>query len=109
MTTFLMALAGGIGALARVEVGNALRRGGHPMWATRAVNLVGAAALSAVVGQHWSPAATTIVGTGFLGGFTTFSTWMVEADRRGGRGRWLEVVVVLLLGLGLGSLVSSIG
>lgn len=78
-----IAIAGGLGSLARYAV--ALSIGGGPgrfPWATLAVNVVGAAALGLVVAlaaarpdaARWR----AVVGVGFLGGFTTFSTFALE-------------------------------
>lgn len=87
MTVTLMLLAGGLGGLARYGLEGAVQRrirSTRP-WGTATVNLSGAAALGVLLGLHLSGAAgdvlVRIVGTGFLGGFTTFSTWMVESVR----------------------------
>ena len=66
----LAVFAGGcLGALARAGVAEAL-----PVpWATLLVNVVGAFVLGAVVTR--SP---RLLGTGFCGAFTTFSTMQVE-------------------------------
>lgn len=69
--------AGGIGAVSRVILG----RKGRP--AITAINVFGAATLGLVVGLgasgRLSPDVVAVGGLGFLGGFTTFSTWMVDA------------------------------
>ena len=41
----------------------------------------GPAPLPRMIGTHAASAALFIVGTGFLGSFTTFSTWMFETQR----------------------------
>jgi fluoride exporter len=83
MTWLLVALGGSIGALARFELGTWV--GEHaksrlPV-GTLAVNTLG----SFLAGLAWAADLTgtsaTVVSTGFLGGFTTFSTWMVETGR----------------------------
>ena len=68
-----MTLAGSLGALARWRVALLLAPRG-----TLAVNLTGAFVAGAVTGAGVGTTALLIVGTGFLGGYTTFSTWMVE-------------------------------
>ena len=73
--------AGGVlGAAARsgIEAGWPHAAGGFP-WATWVINVSGCFLLGLVavlVGQHryWRP----FLGTGVLGGYTTFSTWAVE-------------------------------
>jgi len=89
MTALLIAIGGGIGALARWGVATAIPKshGGFPVGIT-IVNVVGSFALGLVVGFVASGQilfATEGLTVGLLGGFTTFSTWMVdieEAPRR---------------------------
>ena len=47
-------------------------------WGTAVVNLVGALLLGLLVGADPSESADRLLGAGFLGSFSTFSTWMVE-------------------------------
>jgi CrcB protein len=62
------------------------RSGGHFPWGTFAVNVTGAFVLGVVAGAL-SGDAYTLVGTGLLGAYTTFSTWMLETHRLGEDGR----------------------
>ncbi|WP_067779804.1 fluoride efflux transporter FluC [Actinomyces vulturis] len=49
-------------------------------WGTLTVNIVGSFLLGMLVGAHGVPHwITLVIGTGFLGGFTTFSTAMLDA------------------------------
>jgi len=94
---------GGLGAVVRVlatQQGERRLPGGAPT-ATAIVNVAGAALLGLVAG--WGGDASMLVlGGGLLGGMTTFSTWMVEADEaaRTGRARTALLIVVLPLALG---------
>ena len=76
---------------------------------TAIVNVVGAGALGLIVGAD----ATTlrIVGAGFLGGFTTYSTWMVDTWALAGSGtrHRAEAAFNLILVLGGGIGAYSIG
>jgi CrcB protein len=75
-----IAAAGALGAYARFRVGGEVARR-HPgtfPWGTFVVNLTGAFVLGGLTGAHVTGDALLICGTGFLGGYTTFSTWMVE-------------------------------
>jgi fluoride exporter len=78
----LVALGGAAGALARFGVNEAVGPRSWP-WATLLVNLTGSFALGAVMyvatDRHWSPELSAAVGIGFLGAYTTFSTFSVEA------------------------------
>ncbi|MDX1691777.1 MAG: CrcB family protein [Acidimicrobiia bacterium] len=79
MTTLLAVAAGGLGAAARYGVGVAAQRRfeGRAV-GTAVVNVAGAAALGWLLAADPSSGRLLVLGTGFLGGFTTFSTWMVE-------------------------------
>lgn len=116
-----VAAAGGIGAAARFIVDGLVkdRLGSAYPWGTTAINVSGSfalglvtgLALQAVVAPEWK----AVLGTGLLGGYTTFSTASVEtvrllaAGRRGaavanGLGMLVACVGVASLGLWLGSL-----
>ena len=94
-------LLGGLGACARVLLGAAVdRRADSPFpWGTLAVNLSGAFALGLTVGARVGGDAYVLAATGFLGAFTTFSTWVVDARLLGARLGGANVAVALVLGL----------
>lgn len=103
----LVALAGGVGSVARF----ALARLGHPQlpWPIAVVNLAGAfVAGFATRVLDGEPLLLLVVVTGFCGGLTTFSTWMVEtvqlADRRRMRTAVANVLVTLVAGVALAAL-----
>lgn len=77
----VVAAGGSLGAAARYGVGLAWPHpaGGFP-WATLLINIVGCAAIGVLAGlapRH--RLARPFLGTGVLGGFTTFSTYAVDA------------------------------
>ncbi len=76
---------GALGALARFWVGGAIasRRPSDFPAGTFVVNLSGAFALGLLTGIKLQSDLLLVLGTGFLGGYTTFSTWMVETQRLG--------------------------
>ncbi|MDX6221913.1 MAG: fluoride exporter [Frankiales bacterium] len=85
----VIAAGGALGTLARYELGVHLRTAGSYgfSYATLVANLSGAFALGllvAVVARHWprSHYLRPALGTGVLGGYTTFSTLMVETVQR---------------------------
>jgi len=51
------------------------------------VNLSGAFVLGVLTGAALSGDALRLLGTGLLGAYTTFSTWMLESHRLGEDGR----------------------
>lgn len=78
-----VALLGGLGAVARLTVDKAVsRRVGRPFpFGTLVVNLSGAFLLGALAGLALRPHLALLVGTAFVGSYTTFSTWMLETQR----------------------------
>jgi fluoride exporter len=68
-----MTAAGALGAYARFRLAAVLAPRG-----ILAVNLSGAFAAGVVAGAGLGATALLILATGFLGAYTTFSTWMVE-------------------------------
>jgi fluoride exporter len=74
-------------------------------WGTLAVNLSGAFLLGLVAGAALHGDGLVLAGTGALGSYTTFSTWMFESQRLGedGESRLLFLNIVLSLAAGLGA------
>lgn len=126
MIAYLLVGAGGaLGAMARhgagVLVGRLWGVGGFPL-ATLLVNILGSAAMGIFVGlmARWLPAwqveARLFVAVGILGGFTTFSSFSLDAIVLVERGDLLQAggyvllsVVLCLVGLYLGLLVTRGG
>lgn len=122
MTWVLVGLFGAVGALARYWVSGVVQR----RWPTRfpagtlVVNLTGALAAGLLVGlaagRGVSDTVLLTLGVGFLGGYTTFSTWMVEtvlAERSGGSvGAWrgaVNLTVTLFVGIGAAAVAYGLG
>ena len=72
-----IALLGGAGAVARVLGVQHIGRHG-----LLAVNVSGAFAIGVLAGAGVDGDAFRLAATGFLGGFTTFSTWMLDVEER---------------------------
>ena len=105
MHVVLVAVAGALGALSRYGIGRAVGTTSFP-WATLGINVVGCAALGYVLGgpgRDWSPDVTTAVAAGFLGAFTTFSTFGYETTAlvRDGRAPAAALYVGLSVAAGL--------
>ncbi|OLN24266.1 hypothetical protein BTO30_00210 [Domibacillus antri] len=75
-----VAIGGFFGAVARFWIGNQLNKTAFP-FGTLCVNVMGAFLLGLLIGYGIEGDWLLLCGTGFLGAFTTFSTWMMEADR----------------------------
>lgn len=83
MTVLLVALGGGVGAALRYAAGHfldgALHRG------TLLANVVGSTLLGALSALALSGSVWALLGVGFCGGLTTFSSFAVQAHERGRR------------------------
>lgn len=100
-----VALAGGLGALARFELDALVQRrhDGELPLGTLVVNGVGSFLLGLLTGLGIGGDTLLLAGVATLGSFTTFSTWMLETERLAeeGEGRLAvgNVVGSLLVGL----------
>lgn len=119
MILFGLVLAGSGGALLRYEVELHVRRrlGSSFPFGTLLINVSGSFALGLLVGlaeQHRVRAGVvTVLGTGLLGAYTTFSTFSFETLGLAGRTRpgaaWANVGASLALGLGAAALGLAVG
>jgi fluoride exporter len=115
MTLAAIAILGGLGAITRFLLDGtvASRLGRAFPFGTLAVNLTGAFALGALYGAAVGGDALRLAGVGFLGAYTTFSTWALEAHRLGEDGRTrlglANLLVSLALGLGCAWLGRELG
>ena len=99
---------GAVGSWARFGVGvlvAARRSRGLPL-RTSVVNLQRRVLLGLLTGLSVTGDPLLIFGTGLLGGYTTFSTWMVEAQRLGEDGEW-RLMWSYLLGSMLAGLAAT--
>ena len=114
-----VAVAGAGGALLRYEVELAVRRRLGPLfpWGTLLINVSGSFALGLLVGlaeRHGIRAGVvTVLGTGLLGAYTTFSTLTFDSVFLAGRGRAgasaANVGASLVLGLGAAGVGLALG
>jgi fluoride exporter len=110
LTWIGVALCGALGAAARFRVDAAVSsraRTDFPL-GILVVNLTGALALGVLLGAAVPDRVALLLGTGFMGGYTTFSTWMVESERLGEDGEIVlmlaDLGVSMVLGLGVAAL-----
>ena len=73
------------------------------------VNVLGAALLGLLAGLPFAPRRQLLIGIGFCGSVTTFSSWMMNAVKLISAGQWPEALglVGITLGLGLGAAAFS--
>lgn len=109
LNTFLVFLGAGLGGVLRHGVNvAALRLGSSFPWGTLSINVVGSVLMGIVAGwfalRGGHPQARLFLATGVLGGFTTFSTFSLEAFTLIERGDWgaalAYVLVSVLAGIG---------
>lgn len=104
MSLLAASLAGAAGAVLRYVVSGWVHthyRGLYPA-GTLMVNVTGSFGMGVVVGGGDFESTLTIAVVGFFGGFTTFSTWMIETIRLGLRSprSMLNLILSLVAGLG---------
>ena len=109
MTPLLLSIFGGLGATSRFITDGIIsaKLGKRFPWATMLINAVGAGILGYITARtamHGLTLSTKLViGVGFCGGFTTFSTACFEAVRLAEEKRyiafWLQVTGNLVLSL----------
>ena len=83
LTAIGIAVAGGLGAASRFALDSWIKAltGGKFPWGIAIVNLTGSFALGILAGLALAEPAAAILATGFLGGYTTFSTASVDSVR----------------------------
>ncbi|HSN12516.1 MAG TPA: fluoride efflux transporter CrcB [Propionibacteriaceae bacterium] len=105
----LLAVCGGLGAVVRFVVDGLIRSRVRSIGSigTLVINVTGAVALGIIAGlvaAHVAqPDWQLVIGTGFLGGYTTFSTTSFETVRLVQQGR-----IRLAVGLGLAQLALAL-
>ena len=111
LTWLGVAFFGAVGAVTRFRVDSAVSArlpSDFPL-GTLAVNLTGSFALGILVGASTAQRVAFLLGTGFLGGYTTFSTWMVESERLGEIGEVAALLRNLWLSMLLGVGIAAAG
>jgi CrcB protein len=108
-------LAGAFGAGTRHTIATVTRQhfGDHFPWGTLGINLSGAfiiGVISALIARHVAPSSWhALIILGFLGGYTTFSSLMLEAAHLRQRQAHLRFIAYLAATLILGPLAAFAG
>lgn len=115
-TIGVVALGGAIGATMRygVNVGAVHYLGhGYP-WSTMIVNIVGSLFMGIMIGKfahmdHVSPELRALLATGFLGAFTTFSTFSLDFVTLWERGAMAQALGYMLVSVVFSILALALG
>ncbi len=107
-TVVWVVLAGAAGVLARYLIGTAVSADALPA-ATVAINVVGSFLLGFVVHTRLPHEVRVALAVGFLGGFTTFSTFALDVFLDVDTERGTEAVVYLVASVGLGVAAAALG
>jgi CrcB protein len=110
-----VAALGAVGATARYLVDRlvTVRTGGRRPWGTFVINATGAFLLGLITGlalhHHIGDTTKAVLGTGFCGAFTTFSTFAYETHRLASDRRPADAAANLVVGLVLGLALAAAG
>ena len=112
MRILLIAVAGAGGAVTRYGIGRAVGVRSFP-WATLLINVTGsfllALVLTVATAKRWSPDVSAAIAVGFLGAFTTFSTFAWEGLTLGRTDRLPAAVAYVTASIALGLLAATAG
>ena len=108
-----VAIGGSLGAVSRLAVGQLLAFTSFPL-ATLTVNIVGSLFLgwfttAAFPALNISPTVRIGIAVGFVGAFTTFSTYMLDVDKMMQGGSRFAAIFYLVLSIVLGLAAVRLG
>nr|WP_246851513.1 fluoride efflux transporter CrcB [Patulibacter sp. SYSU D01012] len=106
-----VALLGGVGAVLRYAVDEAVRRrvaGPFPA-GILVVNVSGTLVLGLLAGLALPHDAALLLGTALVGAYTTFSTWMLDTVGAASRGMVAVAAANVVLSLALGVAAAALG
>ena len=110
MTTLLVAVGGVLGVLARFGLSRLTLHHEHLIWTTVGINVTGSFLLGLLAAESWfSPDVREGLDVGFLGGFTTFSTFTVQVVLDGDAGEPARAGLYLLLSVAGGIAAAAAG
>lgn len=110
MNVLLMALAGGIGTLLRYLIGKQITYSTFPL-ATISINSLGSLFLGFLFIKYAQSNLQffLVLGIGFCGGFTTYSTFSLELYKMFLQAQYLNILIYLISTVSIGFLAVFIG
>lgn len=111
MNYILIGIGGMLGSIARYDAGRLIKRYSKSSfpYATFLINITGALLLGMVSRQVSSRQLYLLIGEGFLGAFTTFSTFMYEGFDLIKDNKYLNAVLYISATIVLGCIGFSVG
>jgi CrcB protein len=108
---FMVGIGGFFGAVARFSISKQLNNNMTNMlpMGTLTVNLLGAFLLGILLGAKAGVMVVLLLGTGFLGAFTTFSTIKLEMVQMYMKKHYKKFFLYLLTTYGIGILLAGLG
>jgi fluoride exporter len=107
VTLVLVGLGAAVGAPLRHLAGHHLDR--RLPWGILLVNVAGSFLLGMLVALGLSGSTLAVLGVGFCGGLTTYSTFAVQTTRLGPRDGAVNAVLTLVLALAAATLGYAVG
>lgn len=106
-----VALLGGGGAIARFALDSTIQRRANTDFplGTYVVNMSGSFLLGLLTGAAIGNTALFLVGTGLMGSYTTYSTWIFESDQLISDGEYAIATVNLVLSAVTGVALALVG
>lgn len=107
----LVAIGGFFGAIARLGISNWFKKrysSAFPL-GTLFVNLLGAFLLGFIIGKGVNSSWQLLFGTGFMGAFTTFSTFKLESIQLYSNKNWRMIAIYLGITYTFGILFAFLG
>ena len=109
----VVAIGGFCGAISRYGLGQLIPANGHFPLGTLVINLLGCLFLgwfaTFIAGRYVNPHVVLLIGTGFTGSFTTFSTFSVETIELLRDNNVIAAVSYVALSIIIGLLLAYIG
>jgi CrcB protein len=111
MNSILVAVGGFFGAIARFGISNWFKKNIPSRFpiATLLINLAGAFLLGIIVSKGLNSSWQLLLGTGFMGAFTTFSTFKLENIQLHADKKWGILVSYLMISYTFGILLAFLG
>lgn len=111
MIYFIVGFGGVIGAVLRYMIGKTFREimeKDHPV-STLFINVIGSFLIGYLSVKHLSGKYKIFLMTGLLGGFTTYSTFMLETLRYMKREKHIKALIYILVSVILGIAAAAVG